>query len=100
MAWRLQVRWHHLCLLLAAVADYSVDAAHRGHVLLVTHTLGEKLVANLPGEHARIGGLVLLDSLHHTWRCYFGLTATDYTRLDTSSFIIAAGDKRIGGRQQ
>lgn len=67
-----------------------VDAGHAGHVLLVADPLGQKSIADLPGEHCRILLLVLADGVHHGWGRHLGLAAPDHARLEVARLVVAA----------
>lgn len=47
------------------VAQDAADGAHRGHIVLVTHSIRQQAVPYFPGEDAGIPLLVGPDVLHH-----------------------------------
>ena len=49
----------------AAVSLSPVDGTDTGHGVVVTDTLGQEPVSNLPGEHGWVLPLVVPDLLHH-----------------------------------
>lgn len=49
----------------AAVSVSPVDGADTGHSVVVTHTLSQEPVPDLPGEHGWVLPLVVPDLLHH-----------------------------------
>lgn len=49
----------------AAVSLSPVDGADTGHSVVVTDTLGQEPVSDLPGEHSWVLPLVVPDLLHH-----------------------------------
>ena len=55
---------------------------------------GKKTVANLPGEHGRILGLVANDGLHNKRRGHLRFRAPDDTRLNGPRFVPAGEDLR------
>ena len=78
-----------LGLLSRLVPHDPVDAAHAGHAVLVTDTLRQQSVSDLPGEHGGVLLLVFADSIHD-WRCgNLGFAATDDTSLEVASLVVS-----------
>jgi len=98
MSWDLDSWWicrnivvhvmaHHLCLLRRFVSHNSVDGADAGDIFLAADIFGEKPVANLPGEHGRVGAFILADFVDNVRSSYFWLGAANYARPDAASFV-------------
>lgn len=65
---------------------YGADAGHR---VAVTHSLSQKPVSDLPGEHGGILPLVLCYLVHHFRRSHLRLRSTDHSRFYASCLIVS-----------
>lgn len=76
------------------VPQDSADGAHGRHVELVADSVRQELVADLPGEDARVALFVEFDVLHDVGSRHAWLGTTDRTGQYTSSLIIPREDLR------
>ena len=88
-----------LCLLSGLVPHDPVDAGHAGHAVLVTDSLCQQPVSDLPGEHGWVLLLVFADGVHHWRGGNLGFAASDDPRLEVARLIISGeylGDTAVG----
>jgi len=81
------------------VAEDAADGADRGHVVLVADALVEELVADLPGEDARVAVLVLADLGDDFGRGDARFGAADGAGQDGAGLLVAGedlGDAAVG----
>lgn len=65
-----------------------VDGTHTGYRVIVTHSLCQQPVPDLPGKHGGILAFIFSDFFHHFGRGNLWFGSSDYPRLDASSLII------------
>lgn len=73
-----------------------VDGRDAGHCVIVTDSLSQEPVPDLPGEHSWVLSLVFSNLVHHFGRRYFGLGAANHSRLDAASLVVPAPGKAGG----
>lgn len=71
------------------VAQDAADGADRGHVELVADAVGQKSVADLPRENARVLGLQLANVADHPGGGDAGLAAPDGAGQDRARLVVA-----------
>ena len=78
----LTVMWRHgaSTAIPNLIPQNPTDRTHRGHIVLVAHTVRQQLVADLPGEYTRVAFLVHFDMLHYIWGGDPGLGPPDGSR--------------------
>ena len=84
------------------VPQNPTDGAHRWHIVLVTHTVSQQLVSNLPREDPRVPLLVRFDVLHDVRGCDARFGASDGAGQDGSGLVVARedlGDAAVGDAQ-
>lgn len=57
-----------------------VDWWHTRHILLVTNTIREQFVPDLPGKKGHVLTFVVANSIHYFWCCHFWFWATNNLR--------------------
>lgn len=90
---------------LAAVCISPVDRADTGHSVIVTDTLSQEPVSDLPGKHGGVLPLVVANLLHHLGGGHLGLGATNHPRPDAASLVVPTpletedypGGRRVSG---
>lgn len=71
-------------------SSVPVDGADAGCAVLVTHSLQQQPVSDLPGEHGGVGVFQIQDRLHNSGGGHFGLRASDHSWSDASCLIVPA----------
>lgn len=83
--WRVVGLWQGSDL----VAQDAANRAHRRHIVLVADPFGQQLIADLPGEYARIAVLVVTNLSDHFWGRDAWFRATDRARQYRACFLVA-----------
>ena len=65
-----------------------VDRADTGHSVVVTDTLSQEPVSDLPGKHGRVLPFVVSNLLHHLGGGHLRLRAPYHSRPDASSLVV------------
>lgn len=74
------------------VSQDATNGAHRRHVVLVTDTISQEPVANLPGKDARVPLLVVPNVLHYVGGGDSGFAAPNSPGKDGAGLVIARQD--------
>lgn len=69
-------------------SSVPVDGADAGHAVVVTHSLQQQPVSDLPGEHGGVGVFQMQDSLYNSGSGHFGLRASNHSWYDASCLIV------------
>lgn len=76
-------------------SSVPVDGADAGHTVLVTDSIQQQPVSDLPGEHGGVGVFQIQDGLHNSGSGHFGLRASDHAWSDASCIIVPASTMLI-----
>lgn len=71
-----------------AVSLLPIDGADTGHSVIVTDTLRQEPVSDLPGKHGGVLPLVVSNLLHHLGGGHLGLGAPYHSRPDAASLVV------------
>lgn len=74
------------------VSQDATNGTHRGHVVLVTDTISQEPVTNLPGKDARVSLFVVPDVLHHVGGGDSGFAAPNGPGQDGACLVVARQD--------
>lgn len=67
-----------------------VDGADTGDAVIVTHSLGQEPVPDLPGKHGGVLAFVIGDLVDHFGSSNLWFGSPDYPGADTARFIVPA----------
>lgn len=77
-----------------------VDGADTGDAVVVTHSLGQQPVPDLPGKHGGVLAFVIGDLVDHFGSSNLWFGSPDYPGADAARFIVPANqsaeDARVG----
>lgn len=76
-----------------------VNGADAWHAFVVTHTLQQQPVSDLPGEHGGVSVFQVQDSFHNSGCGHFGLGASNHSWSDASCLIVPGLTIRISVRR-
>ena len=77
-------------------AVVPVDGANAGDAVVVTHSLGQEPVTDLPGKHGGILAFVIGDLVDHFGCSNLWFGSPDYPGADTARFIVPANQNMEG----
>ena len=71
------------------VTHDSIDRRDTWNTVLITDTLRQQPVPDLPGEHGGVLLLVLADGIHNVGGCHLGFASPYHSRLEVARLVIS-----------
>lgn len=69
-------------------SSIPVDGADAGQAVVLTHSLQQQPVSDLPGKHGGVGVFQMQDGLHDSGSGHFGLRASNHSWSDAPRLIV------------